>query len=222
MDMRKLSDEQIIAIAKKGQGGGGTSDYNSLLNKPQIGGVILQGNKSLQDLGIASADDLQDLADVVDSFEPFSRTVLWETEDWSVTETQSDLTLSEPYTDYDAVEIIIVKTNSGVMFAQWITTADFSLYDATLGVHDITTTSDVACVDGHFTTTTNFLVTDQTSQYKVKAIIGLKFGGGGGVVLDTEMSDTSTHAVQNKVIKEYVDAQIAAITDYESEVFPNG
>ena len=36
-------------------GGGGTSNYNSLSNKPQIGGVTLQGNKSLSDLGIQSA-----------------------------------------------------------------------------------------------------------------------------------------------------------------------
>lgn len=33
-------------------GGGGTSDYNDLSNKPQIGGVTLSGNKSLADLGI--------------------------------------------------------------------------------------------------------------------------------------------------------------------------
>lgn len=32
-------------------GGGGTSDYNDLSNKPQIAGVTLSGNKSLADLG---------------------------------------------------------------------------------------------------------------------------------------------------------------------------
>lgn len=30
-------------------------------------------------------------------------------------------------------------------------------------------------------------------------------GGGGSITLDTEMSGTSTNAVQNKTIKEYVD-----------------
>lgn len=29
--------------------------------------------------------------------------------------------------------------------------------------------------------------------------------GGGDIIIDTEMSDTSENAVQNKVIKEYVD-----------------
>ena len=35
-------------------------------------------------------------------------------------------------------------------------------------------------------------------------------GGGGGITLDSEMSDTSTNAVSNKVIKEYVDSFIPA------------
>lgn len=35
--------------------------------------------------------------------------------------------------------------------------------------------------------------------------IEIEGGGGGSITLDSEMSDTSTNAVQNKVIKEYVD-----------------
>ena len=34
---------------------------------------------------------------------------------------------------------------------------------------------------------------------------GTSTGDGGSIVLDTEMSDTSENAVQNKVIKAYVD-----------------
>ena len=37
-------------------GGGGTSDYTDLTNKPQIEGVTLSGNKSLSDLGAAPVD----------------------------------------------------------------------------------------------------------------------------------------------------------------------
>jgi hypothetical protein len=33
-------------------GGGGTSDYSDLTNKPQINSITLSGNKSLTDLGI--------------------------------------------------------------------------------------------------------------------------------------------------------------------------
>lgn len=40
-----------------GEGGsGGTTDYDDLTNKPQIGGVTLSGNKSLADLGIMPDD----------------------------------------------------------------------------------------------------------------------------------------------------------------------
>ena len=39
-------------------GAGGTSDYSELENKPQINGVTLTGNKSLADLGVASASDV--------------------------------------------------------------------------------------------------------------------------------------------------------------------
>ena len=40
-----------------GGGGGGTTNYNLLQNKPQIGGVTLQGDKSLADLGIMEVDN---------------------------------------------------------------------------------------------------------------------------------------------------------------------
>ena len=45
------------------QGGGGTSDYSDLTNKPQINSVTLSGNKSLSDLGIASTGALAEKID---------------------------------------------------------------------------------------------------------------------------------------------------------------
>ena len=39
--------------------------------------------------------------------------------------------------------------------------------------------------------------------------------GGGSITLDSEMSDTSTNAVSNKVIKEYVDSFIPS--EYSDE-----
>lgn len=48
-------------------GGGGTSDYSDLTNKPQIEGVTLSGNKSASDLGLATESDIPtDLADLND------------------------------------------------------------------------------------------------------------------------------------------------------------
>ena len=55
---RMLSDEILLGLIKN-NGGGGTTNYNSLSNKPQIAGTELQGDKSLADLGIASAQDVK-------------------------------------------------------------------------------------------------------------------------------------------------------------------
>ena len=39
------------------EGGGGTSDYNELENKPKINGIILQGNKTASDLNLIDEND---------------------------------------------------------------------------------------------------------------------------------------------------------------------
>ena len=39
-------------------GGGGTTDYNALENKPSIGGVTIEGNKTAADYGLATKDEL--------------------------------------------------------------------------------------------------------------------------------------------------------------------
>ena len=41
-----------------GQGGGGTSDYTDLTNKPSINNVTLTGNKTAADLGLATPSDI--------------------------------------------------------------------------------------------------------------------------------------------------------------------
>ena len=55
--------EAVVAarIAGKSGGGGGTSDYDDLENKPSINNVTLSGNKTLSELGAASATDLERL-----------------------------------------------------------------------------------------------------------------------------------------------------------------
>lgn len=53
-------EEYLEAIARNGGGGGGTTNYNALDNKPQIAGTTLQGDKSLAELGIASASAVSD------------------------------------------------------------------------------------------------------------------------------------------------------------------
>lgn len=56
----RQSHAEIQDILDKVQagGGGGTSDYTELTNKPKINSVTLTGNKSLSDIGAASATDM--------------------------------------------------------------------------------------------------------------------------------------------------------------------
>lgn len=56
----------LDAIAKGSGGGGGTSDYSQLTNKPQINGTTLTGNKSASDLSLASTADLAGKVDKVE------------------------------------------------------------------------------------------------------------------------------------------------------------
>lgn len=50
-DKPKTREEQYLdEIARHGGGGGGTSDYTDLDNKPQINNITLSGNKSTEDL----------------------------------------------------------------------------------------------------------------------------------------------------------------------------
>ena len=44
-------------------GGGGTSDYTDLTNKPQINGVTLSGNKTSSDLGLPTTADIESAVD---------------------------------------------------------------------------------------------------------------------------------------------------------------
>ena len=47
-----ISDDNVISAT--GGGGGGTGDYNDLTNKPKINNVILSGNKTTSQLGLAT------------------------------------------------------------------------------------------------------------------------------------------------------------------------
>lgn len=48
------ADGTLHAVGGGGGGTGGTSNYNDLSNKPSINGVTLQGNKTLDDIGVGA------------------------------------------------------------------------------------------------------------------------------------------------------------------------
>ena len=56
--------DMLLARQLGAGGGGGTTNYNALENKPEINGVLLQGNKSTSDLGFGTAAE-KDYTDTV-------------------------------------------------------------------------------------------------------------------------------------------------------------
>ena len=52
------STDEVWENANESGGGGGTSDYTDLTNKPSIESVTLSGNKTAADLGLAKASDI--------------------------------------------------------------------------------------------------------------------------------------------------------------------
>lgn len=60
------ADHDLEWVDQTGGGGGGTSNYNDLSNKPKIAGTTLSGNKSLHDLGIAAEAAIPDVSGKAD------------------------------------------------------------------------------------------------------------------------------------------------------------
>lgn len=58
IDLTMGIDLEVVNLGKNvNTGGSGTSDYNDLEHKPSINDVILEGNKTLKDLGIMGSDN---------------------------------------------------------------------------------------------------------------------------------------------------------------------
>lgn len=55
-----VDDQLCMVVTNVNGGGGGTSDYTNLENKPQINGVTLVGNKTTADLGITTYSQFAD------------------------------------------------------------------------------------------------------------------------------------------------------------------
>ncbi len=62
-----LTGQGTILVKASGGGGTGTDDYLLLLNKPQINGVTLTGNKTSEELGLASSDELTEIENIVNN-----------------------------------------------------------------------------------------------------------------------------------------------------------
>ena len=56
-----MFDKKLFQHANAQSGEGGTNDYKQLINKPQVNGVTLNGNKTAEDLNLLSKDTEQEV-----------------------------------------------------------------------------------------------------------------------------------------------------------------
>lgn len=107
---------QVYKLSEGGSGGGGTSNYNDLTNKPSINGVTLSGNKTTSDLGI-NADNVM-MSDGVTSVEDAIDEValkIAKTKIVNVIGVGQSVTIES--TDSDFIRMIILKRGSASVVA---------------------------------------------------------------------------------------------------------
>ena len=57
----RMFDKKLFQHVNAQSGEGGTNDYKQLINKPQVNGVTLNGNKTAEDLNLLSKDTEQEV-----------------------------------------------------------------------------------------------------------------------------------------------------------------
>lgn len=79
-DSKDYTDTGVVASG----GGGGTTDYNKLTNRPSIGGVLLEGDKTAQALGLQPTGDYATRSDIPKKLpNPYALTIKGKTYDGS-------------------------------------------------------------------------------------------------------------------------------------------
>lgn len=194
--------------------GGGTSDYNDLENKPKINNVVLEGNISLEELGII----IPDLKNYVT--EDALNTALLEYAK------KSDIPSIEGLlSEVKAQELYQPKGNYALKSdipdtSEFITEAQIDTkLENYAQTSDIPDTSGLASKDD-----LNAAISNQ----KFKTINGQEITGegnieiqeGGSVTVDDVLNAESVNPVQNKVITEKINAMNELLAQLDEKVFP--
>lgn len=203
-----------------GGGEGGTSNYLELTNKPQINSIELTGNKSLDDLGIQPKGNyLTDYTETDPTVPSHVKTITSE----DITNWNNKSEFSGDYNDLEnkpTIPTVPTKLseldNDSGFITEYTETDPIYIADKPnialkSEIPDISTKQDTL-VSG-----TN-IKTINGQSILGSGDITIEGGSGGSITLDTEMSDTSENAVQNKVIKAYVDGLVGDIETLLSEV----
>lgn len=218
--------------------GGGTSDYNDLENKPKINNVVLEGNLTLNDLGII----IPDLKNYIT--EDALNTALLEYAKKSdipsveglLSETKAQ-ELYQPKGDY-ALKSDIPDTSGFITEAQ----VDTKLENYALKTEVPTKVSDLSNDAGYqtaedITSATKDLATKTELEGKqdvlvsgtsIKTVNGnsilgegnIEIQGGSTVTVDDTLNAESVNPVQNKVITEKINAMNELLAQLDEKVFP--
>lgn len=155
-------------------GEGGTSDYTDLENKPKINNVVLDGNLSLEDLGI-----------IIPNLENY------------VTKEALNTALSDyaKKTDIPSVEGLLSEIKAQELYQP---KGDYALKSELPNTADLATKKEVtdAISNQKFKTINNQKITGEGN-------IEIQ-GGGSSVTVDAALSEESVNPVQNKVITQNI------------------
>lgn len=194
--------------------GGGTSDYSDLENKPKINNVVLEGNLSLEELGII----IPDLKNYVT--EDALNTALLEYAK------KSDIPSIEGLlSEVKAQELYQPKGNYALKSDIPDTSGFITETQVDTKLENYAQTSDIPDTSG---LASKDELNAAISNQKFKTINGqeitgegnIEIQGGGSVTVDDALSETSVNPVQNKVITEKINAMNELLAQLDEKVFP--
>lgn len=194
--------------------GGGTSDYNDLENKPRINNVVLEGNLSLEELGII----IPDLKNYIT--EDALNTALLEYAK------KSDIPSIEGLlSEVKAQELYQPKGNYALKSDIPDTSGFITETQVDIKLENYAQTSDIPDISG---LASKNELNAAISNQKFKTINGqeitgegnIEIQGGGSVTVDEALSETSVNPVQNKVITEKINAMNELLAQLDEKVFP--
>ena len=170
--------------------GGGTSDYNDLENKPKINNVVLEGNLSLEELGII----IPDLKNYV-------------TED----ALNTALLDYAKKSDIPSIEGLLSEVKAQELYQP---KGEYALKSELPDITGLATKTEVtdAISNQKFKTINNQEITGEGN-------IEIQ-GGGSSVTVDDALSTESVNPVQNKVITAQINAMNKLLAQLDEKVFP--
>lgn len=194
--------------------GEGTSNYNDLENKPKINNVVLEGNLSLEELGII----IPDLKNYVT--EDALNTALLEYAK------KSDIPSIEGLlSEVKAQELYQPKGNYALKSDIPDTSGFITEAQVDTKLENYAQTTDIPDISG---LASKYELSEAISNQKFKTINGqeitgegnIEIQGGSPVTVDEALSETSVNPVQNKVITLQINAMNELLAQLDEKVFP--